>query len=69
MHGIAIVVTVLITATQQQLTQLAEGVVPTVTAAQVFLFLLFEFGGMAIVGLIGLAVLFGIWRSWARGSA
>jgi RsiW-degrading membrane proteinase PrsW (M82 family) len=69
MHGIAIAITVLLTATQQQLSQMANGAVPTVTAAQVALFTLFEFGGMVVVGLVGIAVLFAIWRSWVRGSA
>jgi RsiW-degrading membrane proteinase PrsW (M82 family) len=69
MHGIAIAITVLLTATQQQLAQMAHGEAPTVTAAQLALFTLFEFGGMVVVGLIGIGVLYGIWRSWVRGSA
>jgi RsiW-degrading membrane proteinase PrsW (M82 family) len=69
MHGIAILVTVLLTATQQQLSVLAHGVVPTVTTEQVALFILFEFGGMLLVALIGIAVLLGIWRRWVRGTA
>ena len=69
MHGIAILFTLLLTATQEQLTLLNHGVVPTVTGAQVALFILFEFGGMLMVAVIGIAVLYGIWRTWVRGTA
>jgi RsiW-degrading membrane proteinase PrsW (M82 family) len=69
MHGIAILLTLLLTATQEQLVLLDRGVVPAVTSAQVALFILFEFGGMLTVAVIGIALLYGIWRTWVRGSA
>jgi RsiW-degrading membrane proteinase PrsW (M82 family) len=66
MRGIAILITAVLTATPSQIFQIEHGVQPALTAAQVVLFLIIQFGGMIVTSAIGLAVLIGIWRAWAR---
>jgi len=68
MHGIAIVLTMLLSATPAQLSRLDHSALPTVTTAQVALFVLFEFGGMVVVSLVGIAVLYATWRRVTRES-
>jgi protease PrsW len=69
MHGIAIALTLLLTATPQQVRQLDRGATPRVTPEQVALFDVFQFGGMLLVALIGIAVLVAIWQAWVRREA
>jgi protease PrsW len=69
MHGIAIALTLLLTATPEQTRLLDRGVTPRVTPEQVALFDVFQFGGMLLVALIGIAVLVAIWQTWVRREA
>jgi len=66
MHGIAILLTMLLTATPQQLALMQHGVLPPILAPQVGVFLGLEFAGMLILAAIGLGVLVAIRRRWVR---
>jgi protease PrsW len=63
MRGIALVLTELLTATPAQRIALTSGVLPPPTPAQVNLFLVLQWGGLAVISVIGFLWLRGIWRS------
>lgn len=62
MHGIAIIVTTLLTTTHQQQLGLTGGQLPPPTPHQVATYLLVQFGGLIVVSLIGFIVLVITWR-------
>ena len=63
MRGIAIVLTALLTATQAQRIALTSGTLPPPTEEQLDVFLVIEWGGTLLFSLVGLLVL---WRLWRR---
>jgi len=65
MHGIALVLTAILTATPSQRFAVTEGIPVAPTAAQVRTFLLFQFGGFGLVALIGIIILWIMWRKAA----
>lgn len=64
MRGIALVLTMLLSATPQQLQLIEQGTAPQPQGVQLGLFLLFEFGGMAVVAAIGIGALLVVWLRW-----
>lgn len=62
MRGIAIVLTVLTTNSPALTALMQQGILPASTAVATWIFLSFEFGGMAIISLIGLLMLRSEWR-------
>jgi protease PrsW len=62
MRGIAIVLTVLTTNSPALTALMQQGILPASSAVVTWIFLCFEFGGMAIVSLIGLLMLRSEWR-------
>ncbi len=66
MRGIALVLTAVLTATPQQQAIIDSGRVPTPTPDQLRVFLVFEWGGLLLISIIGLALLWGLWFSAAR---
>jgi protease PrsW len=62
MRGIAIVLTVLISNSPALTGLMQRGVLPASTEVVTWIFLCFEFGGMAIVSLIGLLMLRSAWH-------
>lgn len=62
MRGIAFVLTALFTTTPAQRLALTEGVVLPPTIKQVDIFLTVEIGGLVLISLIGLAILWTLWR-------
>lgn len=66
MRGIAFILTLVFEATRAQRIAIMEGIVLPPTITQFKAFLLFEFGGLAVIGLIGLIVL---WVMWRRAAA
>ncbi len=66
MRGIAILLTMLLTATPRQLALLERGVLPPILTWQVGLFLGLEFAGMLVVAVIGVGVLIAIRRRWVE---
>jgi protease PrsW len=62
MRGIALVLTAVFTATPFQRMAAAEGIPVAPTPAQVHLLLFIQFGGLMLISLIGLAILWTIWR-------
>ncbi|MBO0683206.1 MAG: PrsW family intramembrane metalloprotease [Candidatus Dormibacteraeota bacterium] len=68
-RGIALFLTLLLTATPQQVTQLQHGTVPRIAAAQVLFFDVLEFGGMVVDSLIAIGALVLLWQVWVRREA
>jgi protease PrsW len=66
MRGIALVLTAIFTATPVQRTAAAEGIPVAPTPAQIRILLFTEFGGLVLISLIGLIILWVIWRRAAR---
>jgi RsiW-degrading membrane proteinase PrsW (M82 family) len=66
MRGIAVVVTAILTATPFQRMAASEGIPVAPTSAQLRTFLLFEFGGFALISIIGLVILWSMWQRAAR---
>src|SRR5262249_39780852 len=66
MRGIALVLTAVLTATPQQQAVLDSGRVPTPSADQLRVFLVFEWGGLLVVSVVGLAILWGLWNGARR---
>ncbi|WP_248959217.1 PrsW family intramembrane metalloprotease [Sphaerisporangium perillae] len=66
MHSIALVVMLLLTSTPGQLDLLRQGWVPNPTPAQLQSFTVLYWAGLALTSVIGLAWLFGLWRSTRR---
>jgi protease PrsW len=62
MRGIAIVLTVLTTSSPALTALMQQGILPASSAVVTWIFLCFEFGGMAIVSLVGLLMLRSEWR-------
>jgi protease PrsW len=62
MRGIAVVLTAILTATPFQRMAAAQGIRVEPTPAQVRMFVLFEFGGLALISVIGVLILWAIWR-------
>jgi protease PrsW len=69
MRGIAIVITLFLTATPGQILLLERGQVPPVTDSQAGLFLLIQIAGMAFDALVGIGVLVAVWRGLSHGEA
>lgn len=70
MRGIAVVVTLALTATRAQMIQIASGQVPVVSPAQDSLFVVIQFTGLVVVSAVGIGVLILIWFRWVhRGRA
>lgn len=67
MRGIALVLTAVLTATSRQQAILNAGRVPTPTPDQVRVFLVFEWGGLLLISVAGLAILWGLWLNAIRG--
>jgi RsiW-degrading membrane proteinase PrsW (M82 family) len=66
MRGIAFLVTALLTVTAAQRAALMEGVLVPPTADQVKTVLIVEVGGLALIAVIGLVILWVMWRRAAR---
>lgn len=66
MRGIAFVLTTIFTATPAQRLALIEGVSLPPTIKQVQVFLTIEIGGLVLVSLIGLAILWSLWHRAVR---
>jgi hypothetical protein len=66
MQGIALILTLFFTATERQIVLLQQGIMPPETNQQVWTYLEFYWGGLAIVTLIGLTVLWLIRRVGSR---
>jgi len=66
MRGIALVFTAVLTATPRQQAVINAGGVPTPTPSQLRVFLVFEWGGLIVISVIGLAILWALWRGAAR---
>jgi hypothetical protein len=62
MRGIAIVLTLITTNSPALGALLRQGLLPASSAVVTWIFLTFEFGGMAIVSVIGLWMLRAAWR-------
>ena len=62
MRGIAIVLTILTTNSPALTALMQQGILPASTAVVTWIFLCFEFGGMAIVSLVGVLMLRSEWR-------
>lgn len=69
MRGIALALTLLLTATPHQITQLQQGVQPSIAPAQVLFFDVLEFGGMVVDSLIAIVALVVLWQVWVRHEA
>jgi RsiW-degrading membrane proteinase PrsW (M82 family) len=69
MRGIAIVLTVLLTATPGQLLLLERGVLPPISELQALDFLVIQFAGLVLVSAVGIGVLIFMARAWARRAA
>ncbi|MEQ0564920.1 PrsW family glutamic-type intramembrane protease [Amycolatopsis sp. NEAU-NG30] len=67
MHGIALVLTLLLTGTQWQYIQLEQGYQPQPTALQADVFTLLSWGGLAVVSLVGIAWLLAVRARARRG--
>ena len=67
MRGIAFLLTTIFAATPAQRIAITEGVVLPPTISEIKAFLGFEFGGFAVISLIGLLILYGMWRRAAAG--
>ncbi|GAA3818400.1 hypothetical protein GCM10022226_43680 [Sphaerisporangium flaviroseum] len=68
MHSIALVVTLLLTSTPGQLDLLSQGWMPEPSPAQLQSFTILYWAGLALVAVVGLAWLFGLWRLSHRPS-
>jgi RsiW-degrading membrane proteinase PrsW (M82 family) len=68
MRGIAVALTLLLTATRAQMISIEYGKVPRVHPAQELLFVVIQFAGLVVISLIAVGVLFLIWRRWARSA-
>ncbi|ETK33602.1 PrsW family intramembrane metalloprotease [Microbispora sp. ATCC PTA-5024] len=66
MHSIAVLVTLLLTGTPAQFRLLELGWMPRPTAEQADLFTILSWGGLAVVSVVGLLWLLGLWRSASR---
>jgi RsiW-degrading membrane proteinase PrsW (M82 family) len=66
MRGIALVLTAVLTATPQQQIIIDSGRVPTPSPDQVRVFLVFEWGGLILISIIGLAILWALWNGASR---
>jgi RsiW-degrading membrane proteinase PrsW (M82 family) len=66
-HDIALIITMLTTATAQQRAALENGWLPQPTSAQVQLFTVLSWAGLVVVSLIGIAWLTILWRRRTRG--
>jgi protease PrsW len=62
MRGIAIVLTVIITASPALAGLTQQGILPASTQVVTWIFLVFEFAGMALVSVVGLLMLRSAWR-------
>jgi RsiW-degrading membrane proteinase PrsW (M82 family) len=62
MRGLAIVMTLLVTSSPALAVLMQGGLLPQTTAVVTWIFLAFEFGGMAVVSLVGLWMLRRAWR-------
>lgn len=67
MRGIAFLLTELVTATPTQRIALMEGVVLPPTIQQVKIFLFVEIGGLVLISIAGVAVLWTLWRRGGHG--
>jgi hypothetical protein len=66
MRGIAFVLTTIFAATPTQRRAFMQGIILPPTINEFKAFLAFEFGGLALLGLIGFVIL---WVMWRRGAA
>jgi RsiW-degrading membrane proteinase PrsW (M82 family) len=66
MHGIAVVLTYLITASERQIRLFEQGYVPRPTEEQVHLLTILDWGGLIVISLLGLAWLGALRRRAAR---
>lgn len=66
MHSIALIVTLLLTGTPAQHRLLQMGWMPRPTPEQVQLFTVLSWAGLAVISLVGVAWLLGLWRSTRR---
>ncbi|OXM59925.1 PrsW family glutamic-type intramembrane protease [Amycolatopsis vastitatis] len=67
MHGIALVLTLLLTGTPWQYVQLEQGYQPQPTALQADVFTLLSWGGLALVSVIGIGWLLAVRARARRG--
>jgi RsiW-degrading membrane proteinase PrsW (M82 family) len=66
MHDVALLITLLITASQEQYDQLRQGWMIEPTQTQLELFTVLSWGGLIVVGLIGVGWVAAMWRSARR---
>ena len=66
MRGIALVFTAVLTATPGQQALINAGGIPAPTPSQLRVFLVFEWGGLLVVSVVGLAILWVLWNRAAR---
>jgi RsiW-degrading membrane proteinase PrsW (M82 family) len=66
MHSIALVITLLLTGSPAQYRLIEMGWMPRPTEEQVHLFTILSWGGLAIISVLGVAWLVGLWRSTRR---
>jgi hypothetical protein len=66
MHTISVMITLLLTGTPDQYNLLVRGYIPEPTATQVHLITVFDWGGLAVVALVGVGWLTHEWRTAPR---
>jgi RsiW-degrading membrane proteinase PrsW (M82 family) len=62
MRGIALVITEVLTATPQQQVIIDAGRLPDPSPDQLRVFLVFEWGGLLVISVVGLAILWALWN-------